>query len=202
MKILAGRWGYHLSAHIHVPAVTPYAEFGQHLAFCVVKGKGKDLIPKLCQLTQNRQGMIRKKELRGHKESLVRVKGRESDQDPDMERWWGLKTQLQGGNYAWRGCERSVKQMTLSASGVERSRCKRNEGWTDTGWGEEGKARNPLSANFSEWGVYLKKVLLQICLVLKLFQSSTVSPTKDVFPSLEEVVITWHIRRWHLDMPS
>lgn len=65
-------------AHIHVPAVTPYAEFGQHLAFCVVKGKGKDLIPKLCQLTQNRQGMIRKKELRGHKESLVRVKGREN----------------------------------------------------------------------------------------------------------------------------
>lgn len=64
-------------------------------------------------------------------------------------------------------------------------------------WGEGKRKRqgNLLSANFSEWVVYLEKVFLQTFLVLKLFQSFTVVPIKDVFPSLEEVVTTWHIQR-------
>lgn len=64
-------------------------------------------------------------------------------------------------------------------------------------WGEGKRERQGSlwTANFSEWMVYLEKAFLQTFLVLELFQSFTVGPIKDVFPSLEEVVITWHTQR-------
>lgn len=58
--------------HTCIPADSAQAEFGQHLLSYVLKGKVKDLIPRLYQLIQNRQGIIRKTELRGHRESLVK----------------------------------------------------------------------------------------------------------------------------------
>lgn len=64
-------------------------------------------------------------------------------------------------------------------------------------WGEGKKEMqgNLWTANFSEWVVYPEKVFLQTVFVLKLFQSFTIGPIKDVFPSLEEVVVTQHTQR-------
>lgn len=69
-------------------------------------------------------------------------------------------------------------------------------------WGEgksKGKARKSLVCKFLKVKVFekgfLEKVFLQTFLVLKLFQSFIVGSSKDVLPSLVEVVIAWHIQR-------
>lgn len=71
--------------------------------------------------------------------------------------------------------------------------------WGEGKWESQG---NLLSANFSKWMVYLEKVFLQTFLVLELFQAFIVGPSKDAFPSLEEVVIAWHTQRQHWDIHS
>lgn len=102
MRIPSGRWGH----HIHILADSLHAEFGQHLLLCVLKGKVKDLIPKLYPLIQNRQGMIRKKELSGHRKSLVKQKGEKIRSGPYHGKVMGPEDPI--ARREWGGWERSA----------------------------------------------------------------------------------------------
>lgn len=73
--------------------------------------------------------------------------------------------------------------MTLSATGVERSWCKGNEGWTDTGWGEEGKARKFLKClqiSQSGWCT-LRKYSYRLSFFLRFSSHSLLVPAKVFF---------------------
>lgn len=72
--------------------------------------------------------------------------------------------------------------MTLSATDVERLWYKRNEGWTDMGWGEEGNARKSLDCKFLRVGGVPWESIPTDCLCSQAFPVIHYWPHQRCFP--------------------